>query len=44
MNYIIGCDAHKHFSQFAVYDCRGFYDSDFVKRSPDLRTQVRTKV
>jgi hypothetical protein len=20
MNYIIGCDAHKHFSQFAVYE------------------------
>jgi transposase len=20
MNYIIGCDAHKHFSQFAIYD------------------------
>ena len=20
MNYIIGCDAHKHFSQFAIYE------------------------
>ncbi len=20
MNYIIGCDAHKHYSQFAVYE------------------------
>ena len=20
MNYVIGCDAHKHFSQFAIYE------------------------
>ncbi len=23
MNYIIGCDAHKHYSQFAVFDQKG---------------------
>lgn len=23
MNYIIGCDAHKHFSQFAIYEEKG---------------------
>ena len=23
MNYIIGCDAHKHYSQFAVFEKKG---------------------